>query len=325
MYRLKKILCLLAFTCLVSLQLSIAQGSDRIMLDINKLYILPVISFCNNQVTLVAEVTTRSNGIHLGYEISREKNAIFIEDCFYVGMLTVINNFKVTIPLGYLKPGEYYVKYTACPSLSNEKCIRDPLYCVSKELKFKVGGNYILNFKKGWNIASLGCWPLSGNSKEIFKPLIENGSLIKVQDETGNALEDYGIFNPDGGWFSTIDTIHPSKGYKVKVNNDCALYVCGIPVDYPFKIPMRQGWNLVSFPCQGEADGFMIVKELLDRGTLVKVQDEAGNSVENFGVFGGWMNNIGNFKSGEGYKIKLIKDDTLTIYESFFIPGINTP
>jgi hypothetical protein len=56
---------------------------------------------------------------------------------------------------------------------------------------------------------------------------------------------------------------------------------------------------------------------MIDRGSLLKVQNEKGNSLEDWGILGGWTNNIGNFRPGEGYKIKMRAKDTLTIYESY--------
>jgi hypothetical protein len=51
------------------------------------------------------------------------------------------------------------------------------------------------------------------------------------------------------------------------------------------------------------------------------VQDEAGRSIEDLGIFGGWMNFIGNFSPGEGYKVKVTTFDTLWIYESYTKSG----
>ena len=73
----------------------------------------------------------------------------------------------------------------------------------------------------------------------------------------------------------------------------------------------------MGYPQFAEANGQTVVQQLIDRGTLVKVQDELGNSIEDFGVFGGWQNNIGNFKPGKGYKIKITTNDTLTIHASY--------
>jgi hypothetical protein len=60
-----------------------------------------------------------------------------------------------------------------------------------------------------------------------------------------------------------------------------------------------------------------VVQELIDRGVLIKVQNESGQSIEDYGIYGGWTTNIGNFLTGEGYKIKVSADDTLWIYSSY--------
>ena len=73
----------------------------------------------------------------------------------------------------------------------------------------------------------------------------------------------------------------------------------------------------MGYPRNSEADALAVIQQLIDRGTLLKVQDEQGNAIEDWGVFGGWTNGIGNFKPGKGYKIKVNADDTLTMYESY--------
>jgi len=41
--------------------------------------------------------------------------------------------------------------------------------------------------------------------------------------------------------------------------------------------------------------------------------DETGKTIENFGVLGGWKNNIGNFLPGKGYKVNVLDNCTLII------------
>jgi hypothetical protein len=150
--------------------------------------------------------------------------------------------------------------------------------------------------------------------KSIFQPLISDASLVKIQDETGFALENMGVF---GGWQNNIGNIKATEGYKVKVTRNCQLVINGNPVSYPFKIPLRAGWNIIGYPRQTETDGLAVVQSLITRGKLIKVQDEKGFAIEDMGVFGGWQNNIGTFKPGKGYKIKVSAADTLTIYGTY--------
>jgi len=171
----------------------------------------------------------------------------------------------------------------------------------------------------GWNIFSTSRLPCESDLKEVVKTLIADGSLVKIQDETGYSLEDHGIF---GGWQNNIGNISHSEGYKIKVTRDCSLIIPGALQTYPFKIPLRAGWNIIGFPSNTEAAALSVVQQLIDRGTLIKVQDEKGNSIEDWGVFGGWKNNIGNFAAGEGYKVKVNADDTLTVSESYLKSGM---
>jgi hypothetical protein len=171
-----------------------------------------------------------------------------------------------------------------------------------------------VDLQAGWNIFSTNVLPDSLDMTFLFRTLIDNGTLIKVQDESGNSLEDYGGL---GGWKNNIGKISLTEGYKIKVSGDCQLIMGGTPVSLPLKISLNTGWNIIGFPNASEVDGLEVVQQLVDRGTLVKVQDEKGNSIEDWGVFGGWVNNTGNFKPGEGYKIKVNAKDTITIYEFY--------
>ena len=177
---------------------------------------------------------------------------------------------------------------------------------------------HTINLTSGWNIFSTNLLPEEMDLAAVFQPLIDDGSLVKVQDEKGNSFEDWGIF---GGWTNNIGNLVPGKGYKVKVKKVSKIDVLGTLSALPFKIPLETGWNIIGYPHSAEVDAQEVVQQLIDRGTLVKVQDEKGNSLEDWGIFGGWTNNIGNFIPGEGYKIKVRAKDTLTIYESYSKSG----
>jgi hypothetical protein len=60
-------------------------------------------------------------------------------------------------------------------------------------------------------------------------------------------------------------------------------------------------------------DGKALVQPLIDAGKIIKVMDESGKTIENFGMFGGWKNNIGNFNPGKGYKVNAASSCVLTI------------
>ncbi len=172
---------------------------------------------------------------------------------------------------------------------------------------------------RGWNIFSSPLLLTESDLEVLFQPLITGGLLEKVQDEAGNVLEDTGF---SAGWTNTIGDWTLTEGYKVKVTGNCILPINGTPAVLPPKIPLKTGWNIVSFPKQSPAEAMEVVQQLIDRHSLVKVQDEKGNAIEDFGSFGGWQNNIGAFIPGKGYRMKVNTSDTLTIENADVKSGI---
>jgi hypothetical protein len=165
-------------------------------------------------------------------------------------------------------------------------------------------------FNLGWNIISANVIPANPDLKNIFQPLIDNGKLKKVMDETGKSVENFGVL---GGWKNNIGNLLSTEGYKVNMIAASSLSIEGIPVQLPLDINLNIGWNIISFPCTYNQDAKKLVQSLIDSGKLKKVMDETGKSVENFGVLGGWKNNIGDLLPGKGYKVNVLGACTLTI------------
>jgi hypothetical protein len=101
------------------------------------------------------------------------------------------------------------------------------------------------------------------------------------------------------------------------VANDCALQITGNQIALPLNISLNVGWNIISFPRADILDAQMIIQSLIDQSALVKVQDEIGNSIEDWGIYGGWKNGIGNFLPGKAYRVKVNKSATLTIQDIY--------
>ena len=171
-----------------------------------------------------------------------------------------------------------------------------------------------MNFSSGWNIFSSYITPSDPDLKNIFNPLITSNSLMKVQDENGNSLENWGIF---GGWSNNIGKMESTKGYKAKFTNDCQLTISGSKVLLPLSIPLKAGWNIISYPHSVNYDAMSVIQPLIDNKSMIKMQDEKGNSIEDWGIFGGWSNSIGNCIAGDGYKIKVRNDVNLKINSSY--------
>jgi hypothetical protein len=171
-----------------------------------------------------------------------------------------------------------------------------------------------IELKKGYNMISTYVVATDPVVSVVTQPIVESGNLIKIQDESGNSYENWGSF---GGWINNLGSIQKTEGYKIKVAENCTLQITGLPVALPLDIPLNSGWNIISFPKTDAMDAMVIIQSLIDQNKLVKVQDEAGNSIEDWGIYGGWKNGIGNFVPGKAYRVKMNAPAVLTILESY--------
>lgn len=167
----------------------------------------------------------------------------------------------------------------------------------------------IIQFVKGNNLFSTYLIPTNSDVVSVFKSLIDNKLLTKVQDEAGNTL----AYSSTAGWVNKIGSIQKTEGYLISLSSNCSLQVSGQMIDLPLDIPLKSGWNFISFPSTTAMNALTVVQSLIDQNKLVKVQDELGRSIENLKRYGGWRNNIGNFVPGEAYKINVSSATTLTI------------
>ncbi|GEM_PF-2615133 len=184
----------------------------------------------------------------------------------------------------------------------------------SREIELILSGSIDLSFTTGWNLFSLPVMPDDINLKNILQPLIDEGKLVKVINQSGQVIEDYGVDN--GGWQNNIGDIVDTEGYQINVLADANLQVQGTKSQLPFDINLSIGWNIISWPSMNEQDGLDVFQDLINDGVLKKVIDEEGNVIEDYGVDnGGWQNFIGNLKPGKGYKVNVTEASTLTITE----------
>jgi len=78
-------------------------------------------------------------------------------------------------------------------------------------------------------------------------------------------------------------------------------------------LSLTAGWNIISFYVTPQNPAMLqVMQPLITAGQLVKMQDEKGNAVENLpGI--GWINNIGNLASTEGYYTRVNANGTLPV------------
>ena len=164
-----------------------------------------------------------------------------------------------------------------------------------------------ISLASGWNILSFTVSPDNRSMLSVVQPLIDNGTLVKVQNEAGVALEFLG-----SSWYNFIGNMAVTEGYKVRVNASTSLNITGRPVESPLNIPLSTGWNIISYPFMNSQPALDVFDPLIDAGTLVKVQNEAGVALE-FLTGYGWLDNIRTILPGEGYKVRTNANTTLSL------------
>ncbi|SHJ13160.1 Por secretion system C-terminal sorting domain-containing protein [Tangfeifania diversioriginum] len=169
-----------------------------------------------------------------------------------------------------------------------------------------------IQLDKGWNIFSSYLNPPNSNMEHLLESLQKQNQLIEVQDENGNTYQ-----KNENGWENNIGEIKISEGYKIRVTNSSMLQIQGDSILLPLNIELKTGWNIISFPYNGSVDAMWFLQPIINNGILEKVQDEKGNSIENWGTSIGWINGIGNFTAGEGYLVQVNKNGLLPILHNY--------
>ena len=167
-----------------------------------------------------------------------------------------------------------------------------------------------INLSSGWNVLSFTVVPDNRSMMSVVQPLIDNGTLVKVQNEAGAALELLGAT-----WYNFIGNVIVTEGYKVRVNANTSLNITGRPVESPLSIPLSLGWNIISYPFTNSQTALDVFDPLIDAGTLVKVQNEAGGALEYLAGWG-WIDNIKTIIPGEGYKVRTNANTALTLTDN---------
>jgi hypothetical protein len=131
---------------------------------------------------------------------------------------------------------------------------------------------------------------------------------VKVQDEEGRAIE---RLSDPIGWINEIGQMSVTEGYKIRVIGNTSLSLTGQPVTLPMNIPLETGWNIIGYPVMGSQSSSAAFSSLINAGSLLKVQNEQGQAIEQ--ISGTWNYGFLNLNPGEGYKVKTNAATILTI------------
>ena len=165
-----------------------------------------------------------------------------------------------------------------------------------------------IDLSSGWNLVSWNISPEDMNIQNMLQSLIDENHLVKVIDQNGDILQ-----HMPWGWVNNIGDMANPEGYQIKVSSDCQLSNEGPAVELPLTIPLISGFNLIGWPAQSAEDAETAFADIISSNQLLKVIDENGNILQHMPW--GWVNNIGNLLSGEGYQVKVSSGCNLVVNE----------
>jgi len=202
--------------------------------------------------------------------------------------------------------------YTAIPvTLSNIR-MRDELnhdiYLDSHlDAEIYIHPTLVIPLYEGWNLISSWVIPPDMALEEVFKDLREDGYLIKVQDENGDAY----VKTLGNIWQNDVGPYEMEEGYYVMVNQDCELIIEGKCVLLPMTVQLYEGWNMIPYPYSISQPALDVLQDLIDEGAFLKVQDENGLYIVK-NLLGEFDDLIGGFEEGEGYYLLVSEDTSIT-------------
>ena len=158
---------------------------------------------------------------------------------------------------------------------------------VSEDVVFTISGTPLANpqtipLTNGWNIIS---YPVGSQQSalDVLAGIINNGYLVKVQDEQGNAIQ----YLSSGLLVDDIETFYPGEGYHINVNSSCDLEVSE-PASPSPSAPMSQSLksavnlNNSYFRTPWKGHGFNHMNIYIDLTTLNDASLSAGNEIAVF-------------------------------------------
>jgi uncharacterized protein (TIGR02145 family) len=160
----------------------------------------------------------------------------------------------------------------------------------------------IIPLLSGWNIFSLYVTPNSLDLLDIVQPLINNSQLVKVQDQAGNAIEYIGE-----QWINDIGNVDLGQGYKIRLNQNANLTLIGPYANGNATWNYYTGWNIGGYPFNYPTNALETSQDIINDGVLQKIQSQTGAAIEFLPGFG-WINSIGNFIPGQGYRVRVNAD-----------------
>ena len=150
----------------------------------------------------------------------------------------------------------------------------------------------------GWNMVSVNVDPDTNDVMALTRDLVDNELLAMMKDRDGNFYLPDADFCNIPGWFV-------EQGYQMKVFQACELEIEGLSVMADDIIPLRQGWQIVSYYPRVDVDAMIALSGIAD--DLLIAKDGFGN----FYIPAWDFSNMGDLTEGQGYQLKMESEGEL--------------
>ena len=219
----------------ISEDITINEGETYLRWNASGTYVrtLTSISGCDSIVTTRLTVIPVVTGTTLTQEINLTKKwNIFSSYVTPKGldMEAVLSDLKASGALvqvidengnTYEKSGGEWVNNIGDFSVSDGYQILVNNNCNLRMEGQKVALPFEINLNKGWNIISFPYTEVVV-AMEVIQPLIDQGVLVKVQNEKGKSIE---YWDNRSQWVNSIGNFVPGEGYLLNVSQDCSLTI----------------------------------------------------------------------------------------------------
>ena len=143
--------------------------------------VLPAHPTVNDDVRLVFQAATGSQGTQLNASLVRVGNAFTYTGCYFSGFLTVPKSYTDTVRIGRLPAGSYTVSFIGIESSSSQQCIEVRRNAVSAS--FQVQGPLATRAAAaGWGVFPV---PTTGRFLSVLAPTDKTLQGLQLLDATG--------------------------------------------------------------------------------------------------------------------------------------------
>jgi len=98
----------------------------------------------------------------------------------------------------------------------------------------------VIRITPGWNAVSIDLNPKDASMSRYLKNKPYRG-IFSVSGEDWR-------FNMQGVDRINLSTFQPGRGYLIDSSDNFTMNITGIPVEFPYRITLESGWNLIGVP-----------------------------------------------------------------------------